>query len=238
MRGRYIVFGTLAVLLVLLIAVAWCQRESKSPPQGEVTLVRIVAQLSSSDRAERQAAQSALLALGPDSVEGLRQMSELLPEILAMHDKLIASPDQTKNWSTIKKEATEAIEYFASRGAVRYLVLGLRSGNLDVQVRTALALAELDAKVKEEHRYFLVSTLAAFLEAWPLPRGSETATIGRRIQQILAELLADLIGVDAEQVSSDELLDRANEWLKAHAVEQDAPAGQDVPSDEEPPKKE
>lgn len=231
-------FGAVGALVLILIAVACSRSEDQNPPQGELTLAGAILDLSSPDPAKRQAAESAVLALPPHSVEGLRQMRELLTQILGMHDKLVASADETKRLSTVKREATEAIEYFASKGAVPYLTLGLTSDNLDVQVRTALALASLDPQVKQEHRYFLVSTLAAFLETWPLPWGSETATIGRRIQQILTHLLAELIGVDPEQEGTDGVVAGAKEWLKAQGAEDDAPAGEGALGDEEPPKEE
>ena len=151
MRSQVIV-SVLAVPLLLACALA-LGTEGEAPRKG-LTYAQMLEELGSADAAVRQAAQDEVLLLGPEKVEEIRRVAGFLQELVTMHNRLVAKAgsgvQEAQVYKEVHRNAREAIGYFSSRGAVRYLGLGLGSELDNIRVETAQALAGLDGRVKEE----------------------------------------------------------------------------------------
>ena len=151
----------------------------------------------------------------------VRQIEEVLDRIVAMHDRMLPKlSKESPRISAGMRGAREAIAYFSSHAAVRYLCVGLGSEWLDMQVETANALHELRGEMKGEDRRFVVSALASFLEGRsPIVQGGEAAVVQQVAIGKVSQLLAELVGIDARGLAGKDLIEKSRQWLKAQQTQ-------------------
>ncbi|MGD9498717.1 MAG: hypothetical protein AB7Y46_20660 [Armatimonadota bacterium] len=142
-----------------------------------------------------------LLALGPEALPTIERLNLITRTILEMHAAITASPDDVAAGDARLhlRRAMDAVEYFADRNAVGYLLLGLGSADVQVHVPTSRAIAGLEATVKEQHRAMLIAGIVDALAHWPTLYGSEWATLDSERRFPLWGVLSDLLSLEVQR---------------------------------------
>lgn len=170
--------------------------------------------------------EEAMLSLGPDAVPNLRLLSATTQRILGMAAVLsggIHDPGQTGAAASLT-EVQEALAYFGGHGAAAYLVLGLASPDVQVNVLTARAIAGLDATTRRDHTSLLIAALVDALDRWPIVWGSEAATADYERREPLWRVLSDMLAMETERGAygriragqEEAIKTAARRWLAEH----------------------
>jgi hypothetical protein len=169
----------LLTLTALLGAVVFeCVLRAAPTPTPSPT-ARALEDLASKDEKAKRLARECLLRPGPGQISKLKAVRDQLNEMLAMAEDL-KSPKRDK--------AVAAVEYFTNNGAAEYVVLALANPNREAWPAAIEGLSKLNQK----------SVLPKVLDALEknnfVQEGSEVATVHRRINTSLIQLVGKLTG--------------------------------------------
>lgn len=175
---------------------------------------QIITQLASQNANTRKIAESEALALGPDILPVLRGSQSTEAEaIVVSYDSLIASID--------KKASMAALEFFAQRGASRFLSQSLKDiQNADVKLAAVRRIREMGSTRVTGDLATLVDTLAA---EDVYRSGSEAATLHALYMEELTGLITSILG---ENVPANQPLEKKVQTVldKARTVKPQAAA--------------